>query len=155
MVDLNRKDFELLEKTYPGTVVFNDAAGSVTLVGWKLEQLEDAGAQEQETNNIEHDSDGARIPGVSREFPVRSIESVEQQSFLVGVIDPLAHTPEKNAGRENSCRCGRVGREKTCSIEKKDKGASNDQHLVPVIKGQFRQRVIHFFLRVFKRQTGQ
>lgn len=64
MTVLNRQFFEHLEKAHSGTVIFNDEVGSITLVGWRLEQLNHSSANEQKANDIENDANGTNVPGM-------------------------------------------------------------------------------------------
>lgn len=155
MVELNKKVFERLEKALPGSVVLDDKAGTVTLIGWRLEKFEDAGTNEDKANNIKHDPNRSGTSGVSRNLPVGPVEIVEQKLLLVRMVDPLANSPEKNTGRNHSGNACGIGGEKASTVEKEHKGTGNNQHFVPVIKCQLCQRIIHFFHQVFKRRKTQ
>ncbi|NIC29327.1 hypothetical protein [Serratia plymuthica] len=155
MVGLNRKNFEQFEKASPGSVILDDEAGTVTLIGWQLEKFEDTGTYEEKANNIECNSNGFDASGVSGNLPVGLIEIVEQKLLLVGVVNPFTNSPEKDTCREHCSHCSGIGGQETTSIEEKHEGASNNQHLIPVVKGQLRQRIIHLFHRVFKRHKAQ
>jgi len=145
---LNLKEIRKLEKLFPDSVHLDEKNRVVILNGWTLsEKFPDSIGHEKEGENIEKDSNGLRAPGISRNCGFNTPISIVAEHFLVGMVNPLTNAPEKNAQRNESSRNRRVGRKKTSPINQKNESSSNDQNLVPVIKGQLRKRVIHFFRR--------
>lgn len=142
--------FTELEREVPGSVI-READGSITLIGWHLEELDDSEDDQRKPDHIEYVAHRVGFAGVALNLPLRPIKRVKHQLLSVRVIDPFTKTPEEDAGRNTrGCCCG-VGGKQPGSVKEKNKCSNDDYHLVPVIKSKFSQRVLHFFTRLFSR----
>lgn len=140
-----------LEREFPGSVIINESTGSITLVGWTLEQLDDAENDEGGSCQVKGDAERFGLSRMSGKLSVGAVKGIEQKSLLVRMIDPLTNTPE-NATKRSECRsCSRVCLEDSGAVQEKHKCPSHDQDFVPVIKGKFGQRVFHYLSRLFFR----
>lgn len=143
------EEIKRLQALNPETVSLDEMNRVVTLVGWTLlEKLPDTHCDESEGKDIEHDADSLGVSGVARNGGSNPTESVVSKHLLVGVVNPLTNAPEEDTKRNESGRASRVGRQHTSTVQQKNECSSDNQNLVPVVEGQFRQRVIHFMHRL-------
>ncbi|SUX99636.1 Uncharacterised protein [Citrobacter youngae] len=131
-----------LDRQYPGSVVIDEATGSVTLIGWRLEQFNDPENDKDATNNIKRDSCGLRRSRVSGDLTARA-ENAGNQNLLVGVVNPFADSPQSATKGNESSTCCRVCSEDPGSIHQEDKESASNKHFVPVVKRKFSDRVFH------------
>ena len=100
-----------------------------------------------ETKNEKNDAQrrgAARVPG---NHAAGTVCAGANQNSLQWVVDPLTKAdpeePKRNKGSWNY----RESLEKTRTRKKEDKDAGDHNHLVPVIKRNFRERIIQWLLR--------
>lgn len=131
-----------LDRQYPGSVVIDEATGSVTLIGWHLEQFNDPDSDKDAANNIKRDSCGLRRSRVSGDLTARA-ENAGNQDLPVGVANPLPDTPQSTAERDKSGCSGWVCTEQPGSVNQEHKESTSDKNFVPVVKCKFSDRVFH------------
>lgn len=136
-----------LDRQYPGSVVIDEATGSVTLIGWRLEQFNDPESDKDATNNIKRDSCGLRRSRVSGDLTARA-ENAGNQNLLVGVVNPLSDTPQSTAERDKSGCSGWVCTEQPGSVNQEHKESASNKHFVPVVKRKLGDRVFHVLSRL-------
>ena len=137
-----------IERQFPGSVVIDPITGGVSLIGWSLEQFNDAKNDKCATDNIEDHSGNTDLSGITGNLTCWAPKCVGDQHLLVGVINPLANTPQSAAKRNKASSCCRVCSEDPGSIYQEDKESASDKHFVPVVKGKFGDRIFHFLSRL-------
>lgn len=143
---MDRKHLNELERMVPGSVRLDEANRAITLIGWHLEQFENPESNENRSQDIKANPDRRRIPGMTKNFPVRAIKVIEKQSHLIGVVYPLSKTPKKDPSGDPCGGCSGVCGKKAGTIQDEDKSSNNKEGLVPVVNSKFRQRIFHFLL---------
>lgn len=116
--------------------------------GCDLQKFYQSEQDESESGNIKQNADASGFSSMSADFPVRPVEIIEHERFLVGMVDPFANSPEEKTGRDKGRWFGRVGRQQSGSVDEKYECTSCDKDFVPRIKGKFRQRIFHFLFRL-------
>ena len=143
------EEIKRLQELNPKTVRMDEMNRVVTLVGWTFsEKLPDTYSDENEGKDIEHDTDSLGVSRVTRNGGSHPTETVVSEHLLVGMINPLTNTPEKDTKGNESGRARGIGRQYSSTVQQKNECSSDNQNLVPVVEGQFRQRVIHFIHRL-------
>jgi len=140
----------VLEALAPGSVKHSRDGRTVTLIGWKSEELDQTCNDQYESNQIKDIPSKTGIPWMPRYLTRRTVKGIQSQNLLIRVIHPFAKTPkEKSRGYEACGCCGICGKE-SGTVKKKNKHAYQDHHFVPVIQGKFGERVLHFLSRLFR-----
>lgn len=142
--------FTELEREVPGSVI-RGADGSITLIGWHLEELDDSEDDQRKADHIEYVAHRVGFAGIALNLPLRPIKRIKHQLLPVRVIQPLSKTPEEDTGRNAGCCCSWICGKQPSPIEEKNKRSNDNHHFVPVIKSNFCQGVLHFFTRLFSR----
>ncbi len=143
--------FSELEKMAPGSVRASKDGGSVTLIGWHLEEFDYPDDDKCKPSNIESDSWQVRVPWAPGNLSFRPVEGVKHQRLLIRVIYPLSKAPKESTGR-NTCSCGGgISGKQTCPVQEKNKSSYDDYHLVPVVKRKLNQRILHSIYRIFQK----
>lgn len=146
---IEAEEIKRLQALNPKTVRVDEMNRVVTLVGWTFsEKLPDTYSDENEGKGIEHDSDSLGVSRVTRNGGSHPTYPVVSEHLLVGMINPLTNTPEKDTKGNESGRTRRIGRKNASTIQQKNECSGDNQNFVPVVEGQFRQRVIHFIHRL-------
>ncbi|TKI02411.1 hypothetical protein [Martelella alba] len=149
---INKTLLTELERLSPGSVLVDEETGEIVLIGWRLEQFVNPSRDQDSPQNIEANTckcKGAQVPG---DFSSRPAKGIKHESLSIWMINPLTQTPkEATKGGKSDRGCG-IYRKKTPAINNEYNNSNNNQDLVPVIKNQLRQRVVHFFTHIFLRR---
>ena len=122
-----------LERQYPGSVVIDPVTGSASLIGWSLEQFNDAKNDKCATDNIEGHSGNTDLSGVTGKLTGWAAKNSGDQHLLVGVVNPLTNAPQSAAKGNKPSSCCRVCSEDPGSIHQEDKESACNKHLIPVV----------------------
>lgn len=146
---IDRETLKALEEANPGSVVSDNNSGIVTLIGWTLNQYDNATQNHNDSQNIQGDTKETSLPRMPGQLSNNSPKVIMAKNGLKRMIDPLSDTPDNTVqGDRYGCSNGGSGK-KSRSSQNKHEESCNNQNVVLGIKGKFR-KWISWFRRVYR-----